>query len=332
MRWVTNRVQERSEQGASGVMVVLLMVVLIGVGAVAVDVGQIYAERGQLQNAADAGALAVADSCAKGSCNAALAGPLANGNALDGKSTVTSVDTTSVPGEVAVTTKTKNGTDDGPSLTKLFANVLTANPVSVNAKATVKLLYPTKGVTVLPMTFAPCEFLDDGAAHVIQTQGGGTKDCNGKNPSNQVIPGGFAWLSPDAGTCTVTAEIGKWSQGSEGAAIPTNCKALFDPIQNPTLAGSTVALPVYKYTCDGMSKAEFGSCKGSSLQYFIEKWAGFRLEAWNLTGLGKYDPLNKVPSGKGIYGTFVGYSADPALFTGGTPTPTGNVVVLGLIK
>ena len=40
-----------------------MMLVLIGAGAMAVDVGQIYAERAQLQNAADAGAMAVAKQC-----------------------------------------------------------------------------------------------------------------------------------------------------------------------------------------------------------------------------------------------------------------------------
>lgn len=330
MRRLISKLRQRGEDGVAGVLVVVMMLVLIGAGAMAVDVGQIYAERGQLQNAADAGALAVADSCAKApACDPSLAAPLANGNSLDGKSTVVSVDTTSVAGEVTVTTKTKNGANDGPSLSKLFASALGAPAVTVGASATVKLKYPTKGVTVLPLAFAPCEFIDDGLPHLIQTQGG-AKDCNGKNPSNQIIPGGFAWLQPDSSTgCTVTAEVGQWSFTSAGAAVPNGCIDLFDPTKNPSLAGSTVALPVYKYTCAGM--AGF-SCTGSGVEYYIEKWAGFKIEAWNLTGQAKYDPLNKITSGKGIYGTFVGYSADPALFTNETSTPNGTVVVLGLIK
>ncbi|BCW79499.1 pilus assembly protein TadG-related protein [Arthrobacter sp. NicSoilC5] len=332
MRRLNRSLLQGGEEGVSGVVVVILMMVLIGAGALAVDAGQIYAERGQLQNAADAGALAVADSCAKSTCNPALADSLANANSLDGKSTVTSVDTTSVAGQITVTTATKNGTNNGPTLTKLFASVLSASPVKVVASATVKLKYPTKGVTVLPLAFAPCEFINDGFPHLIQLQGG-AKDCNGKNPSNQIIPGGFAWLNPDTSSgCTVTAEVGQWSLTSAGGAVPNSCIDLFDPTKNPSLAGSTVALPVYKYTCDGMNPAIFGTCKGSTVQYYIEKWAGFKIEAWNLTGQAKYDPLNKITSGKGIYGTFVGYSADPALFTGESVTPTGTVTVLGLIK
>ena len=51
------------ERGATGVLVAVMMLVLIGAGAMAVDVGQIYAERAQLQNAADAGAMAAAQQC-----------------------------------------------------------------------------------------------------------------------------------------------------------------------------------------------------------------------------------------------------------------------------
>ncbi|MEV8082779.1 Tad domain-containing protein [Pseudarthrobacter oxydans] len=325
------------ERGAAGVMVAVMMVVLIGAGALAVDTGQIYAERAQLQNAADAGALAGVDICSEsGGCTQAdanaVAEALANSNSNDNKSTVQSVDL-SVPGEVTVTTSTKDGTTNAGFLSKMFASALNAPAATVGATATAKWLYPTKGIAVLPLTFAPCEFKDDGLPHKILTQGG-AQDCNGLNPSNQVIPGGFAWLDPDGSTgCKVTAEIGQWSETSAGAAVPNGCIDLFNPSLNPSLAGSTVALPVYKYTCAGMPAAQFGSCNGSSVQYFIEKWAGFKLQAWNFSGQAKYDPTNVFSgSEKGLYGTFVGYSADPNLFTGGTTTPTGNVVVLGLIK
>ncbi|MGC0236941.1 pilus assembly protein TadG-related protein [Arthrobacter sp. SD76] len=326
-----------NERGAAGVLVAVMMVVLIGAGALAVDTGQIYAERAQLQNAADAGALAGADLCSvSAGCTQAqadaVAAALANSNSNDNSSTVQSVDL-SVPGEVSVTTSTKDGTTSAGFLSKMFASALNAPPATVGATATAKWLYPTKGITVLPLTFAPCEFKDDGLPHKILIQGGAL-DCNGLNPSNQIIPGGFAWLNPDSSTgCNVTAEVGEWSETSAGAAVPNGCIDLFNPSINPSLANSTVALPVYKYTCSGMPASEFGTCLGSSVQYYIEKWAGFEIKAWNLSGQAKYDPTNVFGgSEKGLYGTFVGYSADPSLFTGGSTTPTGNVVVLGLIK
>ena len=62
-----------AERGAAGVLVAVMMLVLIGAGALAVDVGQIYSERAQLQNGADAGALGVAQACHKAGCTQAEA-------------------------------------------------------------------------------------------------------------------------------------------------------------------------------------------------------------------------------------------------------------------
>lgn len=318
-----------NERGAAGVLIAVMMLALIGVGAIAVDVGQIYAERGELQNAADAGALAGAQICSEtAGCTQAdadaVAALLANQNSKDGVSRVRSVDL-SVAGQVTVSTATVNAANGTGFLSKLFANALNTPDVGVGATATAKWLYPTRGRSVLPLTLAPCEFIDDGLPHKILTQGGGTADCTGLNPSNQVIPGGFAWLNPDGGTgCVVTAEIGQWSQTSAGASMPTGCDAVF----NSTLVGQTVAVPVYKYTCKNM----FSPCTGSNVKYLIEKWAGFEVLGWKFPG-NTYDPTNVFStSQKGLYGTFTGYFADPGVFTGGTPTPTGNIKVLGLIK
>jgi hypothetical protein len=150
-------------------------------------------------------------------------------------------------------------------------------------------------------------------------------DCNGLIPSNQIIPGGFAWLLPDGNTgCQVTAEVGQWSFTSSGASMPTGCGALFDA----SLVGTTVAIPVYAYTCTGV----LSPCTGSNVRYMIQKWAGFRVLGWVFPG-NSYDPTNVFGSSeKGLYGTFVGYSADPSIFTGGSTTPNGNVTVKALKK
>jgi Flp pilus assembly protein TadG len=73
----------RDERGVIGVVVAVLIGggVLTGMGALVVDVGQLYQERAELQNGADAGALGVAKSCALGACTAAVAGQLADDNA-----------------------------------------------------------------------------------------------------------------------------------------------------------------------------------------------------------------------------------------------------------
>jgi hypothetical protein len=89
-----------AERGAIAVFVAILFGsgVLLGMGALVVDAGGMYAERAQLQNGADAGSLAVALGCAKGAatCDAstAAAGPAgahANSNANDAKAKVDGV-------------------------------------------------------------------------------------------------------------------------------------------------------------------------------------------------------------------------------------------------
>jgi len=73
----------RGERGAIGVLVAVLIAggVLLGMGALVVDVGQLYQNRAELQNGADAGALAVAKSCIDGTCTPSSATQYADANA-----------------------------------------------------------------------------------------------------------------------------------------------------------------------------------------------------------------------------------------------------------
>jgi hypothetical protein len=83
--WSGRRLQRAGtgEGGAVAVLVALLIGggVLLGMGALVIDVGRIYQERAELQNGADAAAIGVAKSCALGACNPAVAVGYADGNA-----------------------------------------------------------------------------------------------------------------------------------------------------------------------------------------------------------------------------------------------------------
>jgi Flp pilus assembly protein TadG len=88
----------RDDRGAIATLVAVLLAggVLLGMGALVVDVGQIYGERAQLQNGADAAALAVAQGCTSGatSCDPSTSGTAAtyaSSNANDGTSGVSLV-------------------------------------------------------------------------------------------------------------------------------------------------------------------------------------------------------------------------------------------------
>jgi Flp pilus assembly protein TadG len=74
------------DDGGRGAVAVLVAVligsgVLLGMAALVVDVGQLYQNRAELQNGADAAALAVAKSCAAGACAPSTAASYANANA-----------------------------------------------------------------------------------------------------------------------------------------------------------------------------------------------------------------------------------------------------------
>jgi len=77
------RLSKSGERGAVGVLVAVMMGagVLFGVGALVIDTGQLYQNRAELQNGADAAALAVAKSCVGGTCTPAIAAQYANENA-----------------------------------------------------------------------------------------------------------------------------------------------------------------------------------------------------------------------------------------------------------
>jgi Flp pilus assembly protein TadG len=79
---ITRQVRH-DERGAVGVIVAALLGfgVLTGMGAMVVDVGQLYQERAELQNGSDAAALGVAKSCVLGACDSAVAGTYADANA-----------------------------------------------------------------------------------------------------------------------------------------------------------------------------------------------------------------------------------------------------------
>ncbi len=73
----------REDRGAVGVLVAILIGagVLFGMGALVVDVGQLYQNQAELQNGADAAALAIAKSCTEGSCTPSIATSYADANA-----------------------------------------------------------------------------------------------------------------------------------------------------------------------------------------------------------------------------------------------------------
>ena len=150
------------ERGVTAVIVAICATVLFGIGALVVDVGAGFQEKRELQNGADAAALALAQDCALGNCNNlnTKAVEYANLNAKDGASRATA---NTIAGHgVKVVTRTNDAgpNSDGDVNTVDFQLA----PVfggprggEVAATATARWAPPAGGST-FPLTFSLCEF------------------------------------------------------------------------------------------------------------------------------------------------------------------------------
>lgn len=271
------------ERGATGVLVAVMTLVLIGAGAMAVDVGQIYAERAQLQNAADAGAMAAAQQChsTPTECSAKAliwAQDMTGGNSNDGATTVDSVDL-SVPNQVTVVTSTLNGTSGAGFLTKMFASALNAPPVTVGAHATA-VIEPIGGATAFPLAISDCQYDLSGAEVTGDIQlikykpGSGT--CT--STSGHVIPGGFGWLDHTGGPCLAATDADDTVPTDTGANYPGACDATLTLWKNTIQAGGTVegTFPVY----------DNAGGTGAGGWFHIRGYATFQMIGWRFSGSG----------------------------------------------
>ncbi|MDI3211508.1 pilus assembly protein TadG-related protein [Arthrobacter sp. AL12] len=284
MRRLRHRVDK--EEGATGVLVAVMMLAMIGAGALAVDVGQIYAERAQLQNAADAGAMAAAQQCHKaGGCSDAQAlqwaKEMTGGNSNDGATTVHSVDL-SVPNQVTVATSTLNGTNG--FLTKMFASALNAPPVTVGARATASMAPPTGGsgfpLAISDKCFNLSTASDTSQVQKISYKPGGT--CTG--PSGTQIPGGWGWLDQSS-PCEATTVMGTNEMGSDpGNNPPTGCAAILDGWKATVLAGGevNVAFPIFE---DATNQGQNGT-------FSIIGYATFKIWGWKFGNNHQYEFRN----------------------------------------
>jgi Putative Flp pilus-assembly TadE/G-like len=318
MRRLSSRLTGRleDERGAVAVMVALLMVPMIGFAALAVDLGNVYAQRARLQTAADAAALAVAQDCARGSCGnmQATANALVAAN-LDGATAAPPV-LSSAPTSVTVT-------GDKPT-THWFAPVLGINSSDVRATATVAWGFPGGGTAVLPLTFSYCEWM-------WQTHGGmpssttpvtirftktsGTT-CTG--PSHNIVPGGFAYIDTDVGRCTASTKMADHATSKTGNSVPSSCA----PTDFSGWLGQTVLLPLFD---------DWGQT-GNNAWYQVYGYAAFKLTGYYLGGQYSTSPPPCSGNARCISGYFVRYVDLSDRFTWTTSGPDLGADILKLIR
>lgn len=260
MHRMTTAVRQH-EEGVVAVVVALLLTVMLGMGALVVDVGALYQEKRELQNGSDAGALAIAEDCAQGNCGAATATAmgLASPNAEDD---ATAVDGVAIDmGAQTVTVDTSTSDPGGGSVIAYkFAQVLGFAGDTVHASATAQWSPPSRARAV-PLAISKCEWdrgtggaaegLPTGTLTITFHSGGGAEPCNG--PAGQDVPGGFGWL--DAANCVTDLTVendGVWAESKTGnTPTGTGCSPSHFAV------GSTVLIPVFDQTEGQGTKAQF---------------------------------------------------------------------------
>lgn len=296
---------DENERGAVAVFVALLMVALLGVAAVSIDVGALWAERRQLQNGADAGALAIAQDCARGACGdptgTANQFAVANNPATATAATPTA-SVTLAPGSVTVSNATVQD--------HWFAPVLGIDESGISASATARWGVPTSGTAVLPLTFSWCEWK-------AQTGGGSptgtvertiifTKDsgtgCTG--PSGNAVPGGFGWLPTDTGTCNTTSALAQILSSDTGASIPTGCSSA----DFQKMVGSKVLLPIFDHATG----------TGNNATYRVYGYAAFKITGYRFPSVSYNATQCESPSRNCVRGYFVEFVDIASAFTYGT--------------
>ncbi|MET3173741.1 UNVERIFIED_ORG: Flp pilus assembly protein TadG [Arthrobacter sp. UYCu721] len=241
-----------SERGAAAVVVAFALVGLLGFAALAVDVGAMYAEKAQLQNGADATALAIAQDCAKGlNCTTAMANDnnrLADDNANDDSSGTFSV-TQPTANSVRVETNAQEAGSIDDSFTLFFARVLGHDTAVIHAAAEASWGTPSKATT-LPWTVSECVFKSmltpsqlasltstgnfvgyPTDTHILLRYDENTPTYPGCAAQNGYRPGGFGWLETNSG-CSTDIDLSATVKGQPGNHFPNAkpCEALKDTI------------------------------------------------------------------------------------------------------
>ena len=342
MRFVTER-RYRDDRGVVLVWVAMSLVVLLGMGALVIDVGALYQERRELQNGADAAALAVAKDCAEGDCldEMATAEYYASENAKDGESAVPLVcgdgpgliacpdlppEAEGAAGWVRVDTSTlKPG--GGTQVEFVLAPVLDAANVGQTVNATAVAAWgPAGGATTIPMIFSECEYIEAGGdvrgdppvfpegEITIYLHSSEQAGICGAGPAGADLPGGFGWLAND--DCEVTITSDDTVSVDTGNDVPNGC----DPA---AWQDAIVVIPIF----------DSASGTGAGGEYHIAGFVGFHVTAYRFPGerwpAGFDCPEAPGGSGACIRGYFTETTIPDGGFGGGTDYGARIVKMIG---
>ena len=267
----------KREEGATVITVAITLLVLFGTGALVLDAGNLFWERRQLQNAADAAALAAAWDLALGEPEAVAresARDYASDNSTRG-AFVEGFEPDYTASEITITTRT--GTEDEAGhLVAWLAGVIGHDTYFTRAQATASW-GPIGGAATIPITFSWCEWEalvgdienptlpTDSKVLPFLTPGG--EDCKG--PAGHYAPGGWGWLASD----DCMAEI---HQGEVDGRVSQGLPTAHDPDCTPSyfqsLVGQEVLMPIFEQVTG----------VGAGATYTIIGFAAVEIEGYRL--------------------------------------------------
>lgn len=284
------------ENGVVVLVVAAAMVAMLGITALVIDVGALLDERRQLQNGADAAALAVAKSCALGACDTSAAASMANANASDKAAEVVSV-TYPAANQVMVRTRTR-ASDGGTILPYAFGQAVAGQRGgTVHASATAQWTGVGQA-TVIPLTISMCEFnaatsngtvfntTFTGPPRVIYFHTGGQSALPCSSPSGADLPGGFGWLTSTNCEITVNAGTSVKEDADTGNSAPCSIRSK---------VGTTVLVPIF---------GEVNGLGGTNGQYTISGFAELRLTGYRFPADSAGTPVPCSPPRTCIGGYF----------------------------
>lgn len=320
MRRLTPRTSS-DERGVVAVIVALVMVVLLGCAAISIDIGANYVVKRQLQNGADAAALAVAqESDCKSSGSTSTAAAMVQANVNSGSASSTAV-IDGTKRKVTVTA-TAVGEDGLPGRKNVFGPVLGFDRSQISATATASCVFPLGGIAELPLTFHKCHFDDSRSlgVKILVAYNVTAPRCSGV--SGNAAPGNFGWLLGSNGRCPAKLDPTVYATpGDTGNNIPGPCKDTIKQFQN-----AVVRVPIY----------DVAGGTGSGGWFHVIGLAAFKILGYRLSGNPEFNWNNDVHgalsctgSCRGIIGTFVKIvSLDSDLTPGGTDFGVSTISLL----
>ncbi|MGD8149655.1 pilus assembly protein TadG-related protein [Ornithinimicrobium sp. Y1694] len=327
------QLRDRKEDGASAVLVAVCMLMLIAFTGLGVDVTSAYAKSQEVQNAADAGALAAAQKCAESdvTCSAGsqsgMATDLAVQNVRLETNRVQASDTYPASNRVTVSVTAEHQ--------NFFAAAFGFTSFTVVREATAQWDSPKKGPAMLPLTISACSFYNQTTGQPnlgsnVTVYMPNTNNGNGSGPkpadcpNKTYPPGGFGWLDTDS-SCQSHFDpvVGDYYEvGSNPGNAAQQC------LRNklPTLLNEVVILPIFS--------DKQGT--GENAKFLVDRFAAFKIKGFFVQS-GNVEggiPCGPTPLPTNAYtktcliGTFVDWVELGDDYSGGVPTTEVSVIRL----